>query len=46
MLGINEYQAILNSAVVNTLLHIRGDVDEGPSGGHVEPEFFAEAFHL
>jgi hypothetical protein len=27
------------------LLHVAGDVDECPSGGHFEPEFFAVAFH-
>ena len=45
MRGIDEHKAILDSAVANAFLDIRGDVDEGPSGRHVEPEFLAVAFH-
>jgi len=45
MLGIDQHQALGNAALIDAFLHIRGDVDEGPTGGHVEPEFFAVAFH-
>ena len=46
MLGIDQHQAFRNAALVDALLDIRRDVDEGPSGGDIEPEFFAVAFHL
>ena len=46
MSGINEHEAIFDPAFVDALLNIGGDVDEGASGGHVEPEFFSITFHL
>lgn len=45
MPGIHEHEAILDTALVDALLDIGGDVDEGASGGDLEPEFFAVAFH-
>jgi hypothetical protein len=43
--GVDECEAILDAALVDSSLHVAGDVDEGASGGHFEPEFFAVAFH-
>lgn len=45
MPGINEHETIFYSAFVDALLHVGGDVEEGASGGDLEPEFFAIAFH-
>ena len=45
MPGINEHETIFDATFVDTLLHVGGDVNEGPSGGDFEPEFFAIAFH-
>lgn len=44
MPGIHEHEAFLDAALVNALLHLAGDVDEGPPGGH-EPEFLSIALH-
>ena len=46
MLGIYEYETFRDPAFIDALLDIRGDIDEGPSGGDVEPQFFAVAFHF
>lgn len=45
MLGIDEHESFFNDAFVYALLHLAGDVDEGTASGHVEHEFFPEAFH-
>lgn len=45
MLGINEHETLRNATFVDALLHVRRDLDKGPSGGDVEPEFLAVAFH-
>jgi hypothetical protein len=45
MLGIDEHQTLGNPALIDALLDIGGDVDEGPAGGHIEPELFSVAFH-
>ena len=42
---IHECHALADAALAEALLHLGRDVDEGPAGGHVEPEFFAEGFH-
>ena len=46
MLGIDQHQTFGNATLVDALLDVRGDVDEGPPGGDIEPEFFAVVFHL
>jgi len=45
MLGIHKYEAFRNAAFINTLLDIGSDVDKGPPGGDIEPDFFAVGFH-
>ena len=37
MSGINEHEAIFDPAFVDALLHVAGDVDEGPAGGDFKP---------
>lgn len=37
MLGIDEHEPFGNSAFVDALLDVRGDIDKGASGGDVEP---------
>ena len=43
---INKYQTFPNSALLQALLHLRGDVDKRPAGGHLKPELFAKTFHF
>ena len=45
MLGIHEHEAFCDTALVDALLHVAGDVDKRPAGGHFEPKFFAVALH-
>ena len=44
MHGVDEREAILEAALVDAPLHVECDVDECPSSGHLEPEFFSLAF--
>ena len=46
MLGIAEQQPFFNAALPQTFFYLRRDVDERPSGGQFEPEFFVTAFHM
>jgi hypothetical protein len=46
MLGIDEHEGILDSALVDALLNVTGNIDERPASGHFEPEFFAVALHI
>jgi hypothetical protein len=42
---IAEHQTLLDAAFPQAFFHLRGDVDEGPAGGHFEKQLFAVAFH-
>jgi hypothetical protein len=43
--GIHQHQPFFDAAFAQTLLHLRGDVDEVTTAGHVKPQFFSIAFH-
>lgn len=45
MHGIDQDQAFGDAAVGEALLHLGGDIDEGPAAGDLKPEFLAKAFH-
>jgi hypothetical protein len=45
MHGVNEHNALFDAAFPQAFLHLRGDVNERPAGGHLKPKFFAVAFH-
>jgi hypothetical protein len=45
MLGIDQQQSFAYATFRQAALNVGGDVDKGPSGGYVEPEFFAVTFH-
>jgi hypothetical protein len=45
MHGIYEAQALGYAAFAKALLDLGRDVDEGPAGRDVEPEFFTEGSH-
>ena len=44
-MALHEHEPFLDAAFPEALLHLGGDVDEGPAAGDVEPEFLAVAFH-
>jgi hypothetical protein len=46
MLGIDQHQALLDTAFLQSAVDLAGDVDEGAPGGHLEPQLLAVAFHL
>jgi hypothetical protein len=39
-----QHQGFLDAAFLQALLHLGGEVDEGPAAGDLKPEFFAVAF--
>jgi hypothetical protein len=43
---VTEYKSIFDTALPETILNLRSNVDEGSSGRHLEPEFFSVAFHF
>ena len=43
--GVDQDQAFGDAAVSEALLHLGGDIDEGPAAGDLKPEFLAVAFH-
>jgi hypothetical protein len=45
MHGVAEQQSLFNAALPQTFLHLGGDVDKRPAGGHLEPELLVVAFH-
>ena len=45
MHGIYEYQAFLDSTLLECVTHVRGDVNEGSSPGYIKPQFFTITFH-
>ncbi len=42
---VAEKQSFADAAFPEALLHLRGDVEEGPAAGDAEPEFLAVALH-
>ena len=44
--GVDERQPFADAALKQARFNIGSDVDEGPPGGHLEPEFLAIAFHV
>ena len=42
---IDQEQTFTDAAVFEALLHLGGDIDEGPTAGDLKPEFLAVAFH-
>ena len=44
--GVDQHQALFNTAFVQALVYFGGDIDESPSGGHFKPQLFAVAFHF
>ena len=45
MHGIDKDKPFLDSTILQALVDLRCDIDEGPSGGNMEEQFFAKAFH-
>ena len=43
--GIDKDKALPNTALVNALFHLRGDVHKTPARRDLKPELFAIAFH-
>jgi hypothetical protein len=43
---VAEHQTLLNPTFLQAFLHLGGDVDKRPAGGHLKPKFFAVAFHF
>jgi hypothetical protein len=43
--GITQHEAFGDAAFPEALLHLGGDVDEGPAAGDLKPEFLAMGFH-
>ena len=43
--GIDQHETFYNSAFIDALLDVAGDVDEGPAGGDFEPALLAVTFH-
>jgi hypothetical protein len=46
MPGIDEHQPFLCATFINATLDVASDVDEGPAGWYLEPEFFSVTFHF
>jgi hypothetical protein len=41
MPGIDVHETLLDAAIVDALLNVAGDVDQGAAGGYLEPKFFS-----
>ncbi len=45
MHGIDQDKAFFDAALSQTFVDFRGNIDQGPSGGDLEEQFFTIAFH-
>jgi len=45
MTGVDQHQPFADAALLQTLLDLRGDIDQPAPVGNVEPQFFAIGFH-
>jgi hypothetical protein len=43
--GINQYQALLDTTLINGILDITGNVYQSSSGRDMEKQFFSIVFH-
>jgi len=43
--GVDKHKPFPDSALVQTFFDLAGDIDKGPAGRHLKPEFLAIAFH-
>ncbi len=43
--SITEQQAFPDTGLAQTFLHLRRNIDKGPAGGHLKPEFLMIIFH-
>src|SRR4030042_4881346 len=45
MHGIDQHQPFFNTALSETCLNLRSNIDESPPCGHLKPQFFSVALH-
>jgi hypothetical protein len=44
--GVAKHETLFDAALLEALLHLRGDVEEGPAARDIKPEFFTIAFQV